>query len=210
MPEDQQNGEIDGYSIQIEGPGTTQMEYIKYYFTKYKKLQVMPSTEYTFSVSAKTVVGCGPAISVSFVTPQEGETSMHIYLVHCLNINGMCLISIIIPISMFTHTALSYTVGSLKTSQYHPTSAQISWAAIREDVVIGYTIQVEGPDSTQEIPITNKYSTSVEISDLLPSTQYTFKVSTMKGIKSTLYHGCNILTNQIALLEVYKSLIHFL
>ena len=34
-----------------------------------------PSTEYTFSVSAKTVAGSGPAISVSFVAPQEDETS---------------------------------------------------------------------------------------------------------------------------------------
>jgi hypothetical protein len=32
-----------------------------------------PTTEYTFHVSAKTVAGSGPAISVSFVTPQEGK-----------------------------------------------------------------------------------------------------------------------------------------
>ena len=31
-----------------------------------------------------------------------------------------------------------------------------------------------------------------------------------KQCKIILYHGCNILTNQIALLEVYKSLIHLL
>ena len=37
-----------------------------------------PSTEYTFSVSAKTVAGSGPAISVSFVTPQKGEASFAI------------------------------------------------------------------------------------------------------------------------------------
>ena len=35
-----------------------------------------PSTEYTFSVSAETVAGSGPAISVAFVTPQEGEATM--------------------------------------------------------------------------------------------------------------------------------------
>ena len=82
---------------------------------------------------------------------------------------------------MHMHTGLPNTIGSLKTSQYHPTSAWISWPAVREDNVTAYTIQVEGPDSTQEIPITNKYSTSVEISDLFPSTQYAFKVRALKG-----------------------------
>ena len=53
----------------------------------------------------------------------------------------------------------------------------ISWDATKEETVTGYTVQVEGPDSTQEIPVTCKYITSVEIADLRPSTQYTFKVS---------------------------------
>ena len=83
---------------------------------------------------------------------------------------------------MHMHTGLPNTVGSLKTSQYHPTWAWISWAAIREDIVTGYIVQVEGPDSTREISITNKYSTSVEIPDLLPSTQYTFEVRALKGM----------------------------
>ena len=94
------------------------------------------------------------------------------------------------PLYVYTHvyinTVLSNTIGSLKTSQYYPTSVRISWAAIWEDVVTGYRVQVVGPDSTREIPIRNNYSTSVEISDLLPSTQYTFEVRAMKGIKSTL------------------------
>ena len=78
-----------------------------------------------------------------------------------------------------THTALSNIIGSFKTSQYHPTSARISWDAVKKDdkTVTGYTVEVEGPDSTQEIPITCKYITSVEISDLSPSTLHTFKVS---------------------------------
>ena len=84
--EDQQNGEIAGYSIQVEGPDTMQnietntsvsedLLWIPYASEKVSNLK--PSTEYSFSVSAKTVVGSGPAISVSFITPQEGETSMH-------------------------------------------------------------------------------------------------------------------------------------
>ena len=88
---------------------------------------------------------------------------------------------------MCTHTALSNTIGSLKTSQYHPTSVWISWPAVWEDVVIGYTVQVEGPDSTREIPIRNTHSTSIRVSDFLsPSSQYTFEVRALKGMKSTL------------------------
>ena len=81
MPEDQQNGEITGYGIQIEGSNTTRIiQTIGGYFTSdaytctsEEVCDLIPSTEYSFSVSAKTVAGSGPAISVSFVTPQEGE-----------------------------------------------------------------------------------------------------------------------------------------
>ena len=79
-----------------------------------------------------------------------------------------------------SHTALSNTIGSFKTSQYHPTSAQISWETVKEDdkTITGYTARVEGPDSTQVIPISDDI-TSVEISDLKPSNQYTFEVSAL-------------------------------
>ena len=86
---------------------------------------------------------------------------------------------------MYIHTALPNTIGCLKTSQYQPTSTWISWAAVGEDAVTGYTVQVEGPDSTREIPIRNKYSTSVRVSDLSPSSQYTFEVKAVKSMKST-------------------------
>ena len=85
----------------------------------------------------------------------------------------------------YIHTALSNTIGSLKTSQYQPTATWISWPAVREDAVTGYTVQIEGPDSTQEIPIRNNFSTSVRVSDLSPSSQYTFKVRAVKSMKST-------------------------
>ena len=86
MPKDQQNGEITGYSIQIEGPDTTRS--IQTNTTVSKTLlwnphaseeisDLRPSTEYSFTVSAVTVAGSGPAISVAFITPQEGEASMH-------------------------------------------------------------------------------------------------------------------------------------
>ena len=65
--------------------------------------------------------------------------------------------------------------------------ARISWDTVKKDdkTVTAYTLQVEGPDSTQEIPITCKYITSIEISDLRPSTQYTFKVSAVTVTDTT-------------------------
>ena len=87
----------------------------------------------------------------------------------------------------YINTALSSTIGKLKTSQYHPTSGWISWVTSEDDDttvhnITGYTctVQVEGSDITQEIPITSEFITSVEISDLSPSTQYNFEVSTIR------------------------------
>jgi hypothetical protein len=65
-----------------------------------------PSTEYTFSVSAVTVAGSGPAISVSFITPQEGEASIHItastLMIWC---GGM-----LINLALYIHAQLSQTL----------------------------------------------------------------------------------------------------
>jgi hypothetical protein len=96
VPKDQGNGIITGYSVQVEGPDTTRniqmtttisdrmsstlrpLEDDLLFSTPtqtrctFKEVcDLRPSTEYTFSVSAETVVGSGPAISVSFITPQE-------------------------------------------------------------------------------------------------------------------------------------------
>ena len=86
MPKDQQNGEIAGYSIQIEGPNTTrniQTTGGHYTLVAEEISDLKPSTEYTFSVCAKTVVGSGPAISVSFITPQEGKASVCTLMTWC-------------------------------------------------------------------------------------------------------------------------------
>ena len=93
-----------------------------------------------------------------------------------------------IILSLHSHTALSSTIGSFKTGQYHPVSARIFWEAVEEESddkpVTGYRVQVEGPDSTQVIPRSDDI-TSLEILYLSPSTQYTFKVSavTVEGTK---------------------------
>ena len=84
------------------------------------------------------------------------------------------------------HAALSNTVGRFKTSQYRPTSARISWKE-SEKIVTGYTVQVEGPDSTQVIP--NIINTYIEISDLRPTTLYFFKVSAVTVAGTTPQRG---------------------
>ena len=88
VPKFQQNGVITGYCIQVEGPDTTQNIQIATTasdrthtrrpvmgdaYTSKEVSDLRPSTEYSFSISAKTVAGSGPAISVSFVMPQEGK-----------------------------------------------------------------------------------------------------------------------------------------
>jgi hypothetical protein len=78
VPRNQQNGEITSYSIQVEGPDSTRIIPTTEIYTTFKAVSdLRPSTEYFFSVSAMTIAGSGPAISVSFVTPQEGEASIH-------------------------------------------------------------------------------------------------------------------------------------
>jgi hypothetical protein len=89
------------------------------------------------------------------------------------------------------HTALSNTIGRFKTSQHHPTSARISWKEDDKTVSdTGFRVQVEGPDSTQVIPMSENI-TFVRISDLRPSTQYTFKVSavTVAGTTPQISRG---------------------
>ena len=83
VPKDQQNGVITGYSMQVKGPDTTRnMPPIEDAYTSTEVSDLKPSTEYTFNISAKTVAGSGPAISVSFVTPLEGKLQCY------LNVNG--------------------------------------------------------------------------------------------------------------------------
>ena len=84
------------------------------------------------------------------------------------------------------HTALFSTIGRFKTSPYHPTSAQISWKG-DEKVVTGYSVQVEGPDSTQVIP--RRINTYVDILKLRPSTQYFFSVSAVTVAGTTPQRG---------------------
>jgi hypothetical protein len=87
------------------------------------------------------------------------------------------------PSSKHTPTVPSGTPGELLVSHGLPTSAQLSWTPVPEDkqndTIIGYTILIEGPDSTREIPVMDGTATSYEVSDLRPYTTYTFSVSAM-------------------------------
>ena len=84
------------------------------------------------------------------------------------------------PSSECTPPVPSGTPGELHVSHSLPTSAQLSWTPVPEDkqndTITGYTIQIEGPDSTREISVTDTY---YEVSDLRPYTTYTFSVSAM-------------------------------
>ena len=80
-------------------------------------------------------------------------------------------------------TVPSGTPGELLVSHSLPTSAQLSWTPVpddkQNDTITGYIVQVEGPDSTQEIPVMDGNATSYEVSKLRPYTTYTFSVSAM-------------------------------
>ena len=76
MPEDKQNDIIIGYTVQVVGPDSTEKREIPVMdanATSYEVSDLRPYTIYTFSVSAMTEAGTGPAISISSTTPQEGE-----------------------------------------------------------------------------------------------------------------------------------------
>ena len=87
-----------------------------------------------------------------------------------------------LPSSLLKFTVPSGTPGELLVSHSLPTSAQLSWTPVPEDkqndTITGYIVQVEGPDSTQEIPVDGN-ATSCEVSDLRLYTTYAFSVSAM-------------------------------
>ena len=69
----------------------------------------------------------------------------------------------------------------LDISHILPTKAELFWtplSVMKQNVIVtGYKIQVVGPASSQEISIQDADTTSVEVSDLRPSTLYTFNIS---------------------------------
>ena len=111
--------------------------------------------------------------------------------------------------SKHTPTVSSGTPGEVLVSHSFPTSAQLSWTAVPEDkgndTITGYTVQVQGPDYTQEIPVMDGNATSCEVSDLKPCTTYTFSISTMTeagtGPPSTTPQGGKVLYIRVYYVE---------
>ena len=64
-----------------------------------------------------------------------------------------------------------------------PTSAEISWKPLpkgeQNTIITGYTVDVVGPGTKYEIPVTDENATSVPVPKLRPSTLYTFNVRAM-------------------------------
>ena len=74
VPEDKQNDTITGYTVQVEGPDSTQeILVMDGNATSYEVSDLRPYTTYTFGVSAMTEAGAGPPIFVSSTTPQGGK-----------------------------------------------------------------------------------------------------------------------------------------
>ena len=74
VPENLQNDSNTGYTVYVMGPESIQeIPVIDANATSYEVSGLRPYTKYTFSVSAMTGVGTGPAKSVSSTTPQGGK-----------------------------------------------------------------------------------------------------------------------------------------
>ena len=74
----------------------------------------------------------------------------------------------------------------LSVSYKLPTIAEISWKSFATEqqntIITGYTVQVVGSDSKQEIPVTDPNATTVEVPGLKPFTSYTFNISAMTKV----------------------------
>ena len=76
VQEDKQNGVISGYTVLVVGDDSTsgQQEIsVDKDATSAEISNLNPFIEYTFSISAKTKAGSGPAATVSSRTPEAGE-----------------------------------------------------------------------------------------------------------------------------------------
>ena len=182
VPEDKQNNTITGYTVQVEGPDSDSKREIPVMdgnATSYEVSGLRPYTTYTFSICAMTEMGTGPAISITSTTPQGGE----LFMLDCTAIAN--------SYSCTHTTAPSATPKWLTVGCNHPTSVQLSWGDVptdqRNGIITGYSVQVEGPDTTRNIQITTPFSDRVpsilglnllkEVYDLRPSTEYSFSVS---------------------------------
>ena len=75
LPVEKQNGVITGYTVQVEGPDSLREVSVPNTSTTSVEVPgLRPFTSYTFSVSAMTKAGIGPAATISSTTPEGGKT----------------------------------------------------------------------------------------------------------------------------------------
>ena len=86
-------------------------------------------------------------------------------------------------VQIVLYSAPSACPGLLTVNHSLPTTAKLSWTPLPKEkqngVIIGYTVQIVRPDSSsaRDVIIETADATSTEISNLNPSTKYTFKIS---------------------------------
>ena len=74
LPVEKQNGVITGYTVQVEGPDSLREVSVPNTSTTSVEVPgLRPFTSYTFSVSAMTKAGIGPAATISSTTPEGGK-----------------------------------------------------------------------------------------------------------------------------------------
>ena len=76
LPSHQHNGIITGYTVKVVGPDSATPRLIPVSDSSATSIVVSglrPFTMYTFSVSAMTVAGAGPAADITSTTPQGGQ-----------------------------------------------------------------------------------------------------------------------------------------
>ena len=72
-PEDEENTIITGYTVHIEGAGSSQQISVQDANAISVEITgLQPLTLYTFSVSARSRLGTGPVAVISSTTPEEG------------------------------------------------------------------------------------------------------------------------------------------
>ena len=93
VPKDKQNGVITGYIIQVIGDDCTsgQQEIsVDKDATSAEISNLNPFTKYTFSVSAKTKAGSGPAATIASRTPEACKTWLCFLLVYHDHLAMIC------------------------------------------------------------------------------------------------------------------------
>ena len=93
VSKDKQNGIIHGYIVQVIGADSTlrEIDGAESDATSAEVSNLKPFMKYTFSVSAKTKAGSGPAATVSLKTPEAGETWYSIIITPCACARGKAI-----------------------------------------------------------------------------------------------------------------------